>query len=474
MSPLTRRLRACLLPAVLLAAAGCKVDQAAEVATYRSVLDSRAPAHVDRLAPREPLPIARALALANQDNERLSIGGEDYLQALIDKKRIASEFLPTISLVPAFLARDPVPTPGVSHANSSFDLAVNAGYDSFNGIRTAADLRRAASTAEQLRCLLLDLQSSLMLSVAQTYYQVMQSERQVNVLEDSVAVQLERVNDLEAQKQVGRARPLDVAQARAQWASSVAQLTGARSDVATGRTVLAFLIGAPVVDGPLTDGLELPAIPPEESFQEQAARTREDLLAAHAAVEAAREGVRSAVAEYYPSISVDFNAFLYRQSVPSSSLYSFFIALNVPLFRGGSIRADVRTAWSQYRQATLDETQITRQVAQDVRVAYTLFRTSTDQIGNLRTQVDAAQEAFDHAQSLVGAGRATNLERLVAQQQLLSAQLAMASEEFNQRLVYLQLRRATGELIPDLSRVPAPEPHASVLASPPGRPPSGG
>jgi outer membrane protein TolC len=450
----TRRLRALLLAAPALAAAGCKIDQAAEVATYRSVLDERGPGPVHRLAPREPLPIARALALANQENERLSIGGEDYLQALIEKRRVASRFRPTVSLVPSFFARDPVPNPtGGLHANHALDAPVSAGYSSFNGFQSAADLRKAGLTAEQQRWLLLDLQSALMLDVARTYYQVMQSERQVEVLGDSVSVQLERVKDLEAQKEVGRARPLDVAQARAQWASSVAQLAAARSDVTTGRATLAFLIGAPAIDGPLTDGLDLPAVGPEESFRDKADKTREDLLAAHEAVDAAREGVRSAVAEYYPSLSLDFDAFLYKESIPSSSIYAFFVSLNLPIFRGGAIRADIRTAWSRYRQAKLEESQLTRQVAQDVSIAYTLLQTSTEQIGNLGTQVDAAQEAFDQAQSLVGAGKATNLERLVAQQQLLSAQLEMASEEFNRRVAYLALRRVTGELIPDLARL---------------------
>ncbi|HEX5137825.1 MAG TPA: TolC family protein [Planctomycetota bacterium] len=449
-----RRLHAPLLAALALAAPGCKVDQAAEVATYRSVLDERGPGPVERLVPREPLPIARALALANQENERLSIAGEDYLQAIIEKRRVASQFRPTISLVPSFFARDPVPNaPGESHGNHALDVPASAGYSSFNGIRSAADLRKAGLTAEQQRCLLLDFQTSLMLDVAQTYYVVMQSERQVEVLADSVAVQLERVRDLEAQQAVGRARPLDVAQARAQWASSVAQLAAARSDVATGRSVLAFLIGVPSVDGPLTDGLELPTVGTEEPFRDRALTGREDLLAAHEAVDAAREGVRAAVAEYYPSLSLDFDLFLYKETIPSSSIYTFFVSLNIPIFRGGSIRADVRTAWSRYRQAKLEESQLARQVARDVSVAYTLLQTSTEQIGNLRTQVDAAQEAFDQAQSLVGAGRATNLERLVAQQQLLSAQLELASEEFNRRVAYLSLRRATGELVPDLARL---------------------
>src|SRR4029079_18819267 len=48
------------------------------------------------------LSLETALTLANVNNERIGIGGEDYLQALIDKDRATASFLPTVSLIPSY------------------------------------------------------------------------------------------------------------------------------------------------------------------------------------------------------------------------------------------------------------------------------------------------------------------------------------------------------------------------------------
>ena len=71
-------------------------------------------------------------------------------------------------------------------------------------------------------------------------------------------------------------------------------------------------------------------------------------------------------------------------------------------------------------------------------------------MNQLRTQLTAAEEAFRQADRSYTAGLATNLERLTAQDELLSTQLQLASEEFNFKVFYLQLARAIGTLSGEL------------------------
>ena len=76
--------------ALLLAAAvltGCKVDQAKEIGTYRKVLDAGTVPATQPFAAGEPLSLEQALALTNVNAEQLAIGGETYLQAVIDRQR---------------------------------------------------------------------------------------------------------------------------------------------------------------------------------------------------------------------------------------------------------------------------------------------------------------------------------------------------------------------------------------------------
>src|SRR3954470_8817425 len=91
---------------VACAVAGCEVDQKKEVAKYRKELDAPATGMAIDYQPGETLTLERALLLANRDNERLAISGENYLQGLIEKDRAAAIFLPTVALEPAYTVTD--------------------------------------------------------------------------------------------------------------------------------------------------------------------------------------------------------------------------------------------------------------------------------------------------------------------------------------------------------------------------------
>ena len=155
----------------------------------------------------------------------------------------------------------------------------------FNGFRDEAALKAAEADINQREQSLLDLQITVLLEVAQTYYQVLRSQSLSDVLRNSLTVQDERVRDIRGRYTAGLARPLDVAQSEAQAANTRGLLVRAMSNVRNGRTTLAFLIGVPGVGGPLSDEFSVPeALETIERYQQRAAESRQDLLAARAAV----------------------------------------------------------------------------------------------------------------------------------------------------------------------------------------------
>ncbi len=224
--------------------------------------------------------------------------------------------------------------------------------------------------------------------------------------------------------------------------------------------MLAFLTSAPVQDAPLSDRLYVPDnLPPVDDAVKLALRTRPDAQATEAAVEAARQGVQSAIGQYYPSVSIDVNYFLHKDSVPTIAEWTSVISANIPIFTAGLIHANVRTAWSQLRQAWLNEQRAHRQVAEQVRMAYENLEGSRMRIVELRTEVAAARDALQQAQFSYQAGLATNLDVLTATDQLLLAQLSLATERLNFKLFYLQLLRAEG-------RMPRPDSAEPSAAAP--------
>jgi outer membrane protein TolC len=449
---------------------GCLVDQAKEVRIYRDVLDGRQE-KPKPLEPGETLTLPRALALANADNEQIASQGETYLQALIAKNRAFSSFLPTLSFQPDFTAEQApggtvaAAAPGAPPTSAASAAASSGGFVQHGNVLTRFEapvvgsmdfsyrnvpLFKAAEIAvAQQRQLLLDARATILLNVAQTYYQVVTSTRQVAVLEHSLALQEARIADLEARFRARLATDLDVAQARSDESATRVLLSHAQNDMRNGRRTLALLIGAPAVDGPL----EALTLAPEpliavDTFVDRALAQRQDLLAAQEAVKEARQMVKAAVAEYYPSVSLNVAAYLYREDFANASKWNGILAANLPLFTGGAIHDDVRDAWSKLRQAALFESYLRRGIEQGVRSAYDNVLTSGIVLADLRHEVEASSEAYQQSLQLVRNGLAIPLDVETSQDALLNAQLQYASEGFNRTIFELDLIRAEGDLDP--------------------------
>lgn len=443
-----------------LATAGCKVDQKAEVETYRQIVDKDT--QIVDFTPDQPLSLEQAMSLANEHNERLGLRGEDYLQALIAKDRAAATFLPTVSLTPSYYVQKSTHTSAWRDDHHT-DAPLNAKANLFNGFSDLARYRASEHNIAQSRAILLDAQAAVLLDVANTYYQILSSEQLVVVLKNSLVVQEERVRDMRGRSKAGMARPLDLAQSEAQASQTRVLLLAAENDVRTGRTTLSFLVGVDTDRNPLVDVVSAPPQLPElAQLQQTAAENRQDLAAATAAIESARQGVQAAIGQYYPSVTLNLNGFISRQSSPSQSEWNSLLSANLPIFTGGTIHADVRTAWSVLRQAMLSESQTRRQVIEDVAIAFQNIQSSRKRLDELKVQVAAAAEAVRQADVNYKVGLGTNLERLTAQDQLLSAQLQITNQHFLLKQYHLQLLRTTGQLsthLPtDLTTRPATQP----------------
>ncbi|MGA2584146.1 MAG: TolC family protein [Tepidisphaeraceae bacterium] len=440
------RRRSCLIAlfGALLALGGC-VNQQKDVAQYRKVLDGDKPADV-HLESGGVLTLTDALRLANLNDEKLAIQGETYLQALITKDEEFANFQPTVSLGATYSIFDTHgDAPGT--ANHNLSAPASANMNVFNGFRDYSSLASQDQTIEQQKQLLLDMQQTVLLDVIQAYYDVLTSEQSVDVLTNSLKVQQANVDFIQAQVNVGTARPLDLAQAQAQASQTKVSLNQSIANVKTGRIMLAYLVDAPVQNNPLQDNFDPPTdIPDLENWEATAESTRQDLLAADAAVRAARKSVDVAFGQYYPSVSLNFNYFVYQEFNPSSNVWNGAVTGNLPIFTGGLINAEVRAAWSLFRQAALTQSQLRRNVDQDVATSYVDLDLAHTQLAELSIQVEAARDAYFTAQQLYKNGGGTYLDVLTAQDTLLSTQLQLTEEQFTQKTAYFNLLRSVGQL----------------------------
>jgi len=468
----------------MLPLAGCQpVNPDKEVEVYRKILDSKVH-RVEPPAAGSPLTLGVAMALTNQTNEDLAQRGEDYLQALIARNRAVASFLPTVSFQPNFTIEQratgngatgvgpagtgigsggtaggtgtsstgAVGSGGFRNSGSTslrFEAPVVGNINLFRGFGDLANLATVEAQIEQRRALLLDAQAALLLNTAQVFYQVLRSEQQAEVLRKTLQTQDARVTDEEQRLKNGLSTNLAVAQTRAQAADTRARLALAEGDVGNARNTLSLLTGLPEVAHPLVDDFAVPDAALRQSDDAIIAAAllgREDLRAAEAGVRAARSAVDAAIAQYYPSVSLNVSGFLYREFFSDASKWNAVLSANLPIFSAGIIEADVRTSWSRLRQAALFESGLRRRVIDDVRQATLNLRTAERRLKALADQVAAAAEALRQAQSALANKLAIVLDVLNAQDQLLNAQLLLTGAKFDRTVFYLDLLRATGAL----------------------------
>ena len=436
---------------------GCAVKQDKDVRIYRDVLDSGKSGPAVSFHPEDPLTLKAALGLANAQNEQLSMSGENYLQALIDKDRALAAFLPAIHFDAIFMhqkktalaADNPLIAALAPETTADMPLAGDMDLHPFRDIPA---LQSAGSSAKIQQAKLLDHQAILLLDVAGLYFQVMRSEKQVQVLRHSLEVDRRRLGDIRMKEASGVARPVDVALCEAQLAKTRNMLIAAQDDVKNSRAMLAFLIGVPELSGPLVNGLTVPSTDwRTDALLEMADKNRQDLIVEQERVKAAANALEAAWGEYFPSVSLNLTRYLSRDTAPSDVDWTSLIQVHVPIFSAGLIHADVRTAYSRLRQARLAESYARRQVLKDLRLAVENIQGDDQQMNQLRVQVAAAREGARQAEAAFNAGLGTHLEKLTAQDALLSAELDLSTARFNRNIDYVRLLRVTGVLNPELS-----------------------
>lgn len=441
-----------LLGAVLaLSLAGC-VNQQKEVAHYRKILHAK-PAVAAVKIPAV-LTLSQAMKLANNNNEELAISGENYLQALIAKDKAFATFMPHVGIGASdFQMRGFTAPPGFPGGITDFFQTHYANVPlastlNVNVLKDATAISSARLVSGQQKAAMLDLQSSLLLEVAQTYYQVLSDARSVAVLKQTLKVQQARVTMVAHEFKAGVALRLTVLQSQSDQANTRVQLTTALNNVVRGRATLAYLIGAANLNharllNDFNPQIHLPAL---AQLQNIAWSQRQDLKAAKDKVAATEKNVQAVYEQYFPSLAINFDTFLYKGQFPTDSWWSGLFSVNMPLFEGGEIYADLRTAYSQYRQAILAAHQLRRHIGEEVTIARADWLSSLQLEKDLQIEVAAARAAYHQAQHSFKAGLATNLDVITAQDQELSAQLAYQKSRFQTRINLLNLFRVSGRL----------------------------
>lgn len=299
-----------------------------------------------------------------------------------------------------------------------------------------------------------DARELVVLAVAGAYLQTVATEARVASQRAQVDNAQAVYRQAEVRREAGTNARIDVTRTLVELQSQQQRLTALESDVQKQKLAIARLIGLPL-DRELTLSQPLAfnptTVPSPAGAVQEAFQHRWDLKAAESQVHAAELVVAAAHAERLPSatLAADYGV-LGSNPVTNHGVYSVVGAVNVPVFQGGRVKADVQEAEAILHQRQAELADQRGRVEQEVRTAIIELQTAIGEVRLADNNRGFANETLREARDRFNAGVATTVEVVQAQEQVASAESDYISGLFAFDLARLSLSRALGQAEADL------------------------
>jgi outer membrane protein TolC len=251
-----------------------------------------------------------------------------------------------------------------------------------------------------------------------------------------------------ARQQAGVAPAIDTLRAQVEYQSRRQQLIVASSDFAKQKLVLARVIGL-ALGQEFTLAQRAPyepfPVPDTETSLQRAYSLRSDYKAANDRVLAARLARNAASAGRIPTFDIEGD-FGEIGAAPGSVLPTYHVVgtLNIPIFQGGKVHADVLKAEAALRQAEAQLADVRGLIDQEMRNALLDLKSSSDQVEVAQSSVDLAEQALAQSRDRFSAGVTDNLEVIQAQEAVAAAHENLISSLYLNNMAKVAYARALG------------------------------
>lgn len=321
----------------------------------------------------------------------------------------------------------------------------------FNGFQTANRTRQAESQVSAARETLRLTEHTVLLSAATAYMNLIRDAAILELQRRNVEVLTEQLRQTRDRFNVGEVTRTDVAQAESRLAGGRAAMLAAESNYVTSRAAYRQIIG--VEPGKLTPATPVDRLSPR-TLQEAIAEARANhptVTVAMFNVDAALLQVKIAEGALYPTLTLQASAQQTHGSATSPNVVQTGAAsigglLTVPIYQGGSEYALIRQAKEILTQRRLDLDSAREQAQQNVVQSWGQLEAAKSQIQATEAQVAAAEIALNGVREEARVGQRTTLDVLNAQQELVSARVALVTAQRDRVVASYALLAAVGRL----------------------------
>jgi len=380
----------------------------------------------------------------------------------INRNRVGearSNYYPQLSATGAFSRINPVPGTvaaplGIRNRFDQYSGSVNLNQNIYDFGKTSSSVDVSKYNFESSRSDLSTSQDTIILSVKQAYYGVLQAMRNRDVAADVIKQFQLHLDQAQGFYDVGTKARIDVIKAEVDLSNAKLSLINAENALKIAWVTLNTAIGVP--DPPeytIEDNLSFQqyAITLEE-VTTRAFENRPDLQSVIAKRQAAEANISLASSGHYPVLSGNAAYLTGAQDIPPSSLYQggldrgweIGVALTIPLFSGFLTSHQVAEAKSNLYVLKANEESLRQQILLDVRQAYLNLQAAEASISTADLAVKQAKENLDLANGRYTAGVGSPIEVSDAFATYVTAQATYTGALYNYKIAQASIERAMG------------------------------
>lgn len=335
---------------------------------------------------------------------------------------------------------------GSGGADFSANVTASWEADIFGSLTNAK--RKAAAALEQSVAYRQAVQTGLVSTIANTYYTLLMLDEQLRVSQRTYENWKENIRTMEALKRAGKTNEAAVLQAKSNQLNVEGSMLSLEQQIMEMENSLSSLLG--IVPMTIRRGhLNEQHFPLElsQGLPAQLLSKRPDVRQAEMALAQAYYATNQARASFYPKLNLSgvLGWTASGASVdPGAFITDLGASLMQPIFNKRALKANLKKAQAQQKAALYEFKQSLLDAGVEVNNALIQWQTAQESLKIDQKKVVHLQAAVWNTQLLMKHGLTNYLEVLTAQQTLLQAELAVASDKFEQIQGVINLYHALG------------------------------
>ncbi|MGA2976874.1 MAG: TolC family protein [Spirochaetia bacterium] len=321
-------------------------------------------------------------------------------------------------------------------------------WDGYPGGQALATVQQAALALQGTQSSESSNQKNIIYQVKQAYYTLLGQQRQISILQQTLAQRQEEMKKTQALYDAQSANQIDLKQAQVNQVQAQLDLAKAQDTLEVNREQLSAVAGWPldkVYAVAETQDLQVPALSVEDAVK-TALANREDLRQLQLSLKSGEVSLALKKAQASPAVSLNTGVNVTEDWTASANQFAIKAGVSVqsPIIDPGSIGAEIQQAALQNDKLRIQQDQLAENIATSVKSAVYTLRDLLARVDLAAQSLDLAQSQYDLTRLQFDSGVSSNLDVLTASVALTTAQVNLAAARSAAQLAVLALQNAMG------------------------------